>query len=134
MKKVGLSEAARLSGKSRSTVHRSIKSGVLSASKDAKGHTLIDVSELERVYGVLRRDTVKNESETHDATHDETQELRTRVAFLEAEIKAKDELIETLRENLSDLRTRLEKSDELIASTITQKRLGWFGSMFGKRS
>ena len=58
---------------------------------------------------------------------------RTRATFLEAEIKAKDELIATLRENLSDLRTPLQKSDELIASTITQKRLGWFDSMFGKR-
>ena len=134
MAQVGLSEAARLVGRSRSTIHRAVKSGDLSASRDAKGHRTIDTSELQRVFGALQTDTVTNESETHDATHDETQELRTRVAFLEAEIKAKDELIETLRENLSDLRTRLEKSDELIASTITQKRLGWFGSMFGKRS
>ena len=129
MAQVGLSEAARLVGRSRSTIHRAVKAGDLSASRDAKGHRMIDTSELQRVFGALQTDTVKNESETHDATHDETQELRTRVAFLEAEIKAKDELIETLRENLSDLRIRLEKSDELIASTITQKRLGWFGSM-----
>lgn len=48
-----LSESARLTGKSRRTIQRYVKSGKLSAKSDANGNPSIDTSELIRVFGEL---------------------------------------------------------------------------------
>jgi len=50
---VNLSEAARLAGKDRSTIHRKVKDGTLSATVDAAGNKAIDTAELQRVFGAL---------------------------------------------------------------------------------
>jgi hypothetical protein len=46
---IGLNEAARLSGRNRSTLHRAMKDGRLSYTLDDAGERRIDVAELERV-------------------------------------------------------------------------------------
>src|SRR3954469_7996238 len=51
---VGVTEAARLTGKGRQTIYRAIEAGPLSASRDAHGHVTVDIAELERVYGSLQ--------------------------------------------------------------------------------
>jgi len=48
---VGLHEASRIVGRNRSTLHRAMKDGRLSYSRDAAGERRIDVAELERVFG-----------------------------------------------------------------------------------
>ena len=53
MAKHSISEAARLSSKSRSTLHRHIKCGKLSKEIGLGGDPVIDTSELRRVYGDL---------------------------------------------------------------------------------
>ena len=50
---VSVSEAARLTGKSRTTLHRLIKTGELSTCKGERNKRLIDTSELLRVFGQL---------------------------------------------------------------------------------
>lgn len=55
MPKVSLSEAARLTGKSRVTIHRHIDKGRLSKELDGTGSPVIDIAELERVYGTLKQ-------------------------------------------------------------------------------
>lgn len=50
MAKISISEASRLTGKNRSTLHRHIKSGKLSKFLDEDGNPTIDTSELARVY------------------------------------------------------------------------------------
>jgi len=52
--KVSISEAARLAGKSRTTLHRLIKTGELSVSTGDRNAKMIDVSELLRVFPDLR--------------------------------------------------------------------------------
>ena len=52
--KVGLTYAAKLTGKQRSTILRAIKAGRLSEHRDSHGRRRVDVAELERVYGPLR--------------------------------------------------------------------------------
>lgn len=54
MAMVSVSEAARLTGKSRTTLHRLIKTGELSTCKGDRNKKLIDTSELLRVFGVLK--------------------------------------------------------------------------------
>ena len=68
---VSVTEAARLTGKNRATIHRYIKQGKLSQSTDATGSKKVETSELLRVFGtisaspatVLQRDVIQ-----HDAT------------------------------------------------------------------
>lgn len=52
MAKVGAQRAAELTGKSKSTIQRSMNAGKLSYEIDANGRRLVDVSELERVFGL----------------------------------------------------------------------------------
>ena len=61
--KVGPSKAAQLARVARSTIYKDIEEGKLSAEQDGKGHRVIDVSELERVYGEL---SAPNNGETSD--------------------------------------------------------------------
>ena len=46
-------EAARLSGRNQSTLHRAMKAGRLSYTVDAAGQRRIDTAELDRVFGIL---------------------------------------------------------------------------------
>jgi hypothetical protein len=55
MPKVSLSEAARLTGKARQTIHRHIDKGKLTKEIDGTGSPVLDVAELERVYGTLQQ-------------------------------------------------------------------------------
>lgn len=50
MAQISISEASRLTGKNRSTLHRHIKSGKLSKFLDKDNNPVIDTSELARVY------------------------------------------------------------------------------------
>jgi hypothetical protein len=48
---VSISEAARLTNKTRATIYRHIKSGKLSVTKQGDGTNTVSIPELERVYG-----------------------------------------------------------------------------------
>ena len=50
---VSISEAARLTGKSRTTLHRLIKTGELSTCHGERNARMLDTSELLRVFGTL---------------------------------------------------------------------------------
>lgn len=54
MAKVGAKRASELTGKSKSTIQRAMKNGKISYEVDDSGRRLIDVSELERVYGLSK--------------------------------------------------------------------------------
>lgn len=53
LSKVSVSQAARLTGKSRETINKATKSGKLSFSRNASNHKEIDVAELERAYPLV---------------------------------------------------------------------------------
>lgn len=55
MAKVSISEAARLTGKSRTTLHRLIKAGDLSTCSGARNAKMVDISELIRVFGDISK-------------------------------------------------------------------------------
>ncbi len=52
MAKVGLKEAARLTGKNASTITRAAKAGRISCSQDQHGNRTFEVAELDRVFGL----------------------------------------------------------------------------------
>lgn len=113
MARHSISEAARLTGKARSTIQRHIKAGRLSVQADPDGNPIIDTSELTRVYQTLQ---VGGAAESTMRQH-ETPPSDT---LLQAEIDAlrqeRDDLakaaeaaeIDRLKADLASVREQLE--------------------------
>ena len=100
--KFNLNQAAKAVNIARSTLYRDINNGKVSITKDAKGKSFIDVSELERVYGTVKlNDTEESVPEIHNATLDNTR-------LYEQEISLLREHIDILKDERDDLRKRLD--------------------------
>lgn len=112
MAKHSVSEAARIAGKSRSTIHRHIKQGRISKEIGPDGEPLIDTSELSRVYGDVVQPTA---SSGQHMLHAETplQDLET-----------KAELLALRRENeaLRDERDRWAAQAERLTLLLADQR------------
>lgn len=94
MAKLNLSQAAKVTGKNRTTIWRHINSGKLSAERDRDGMPFVDTSELLRVYGELRNNaTPAAEEIQHHATHGYPELV---------------EVIELLRKEQAEMRVQIE--------------------------
>jgi hypothetical protein len=127
MAKVSLSEAARMAGKSRVTIHRHIEKGLLAKEIDQTGNPVIDLSELERVYGSLRYDTAATEIAVTDETVNnrsmiqmENENLHERLALLADE---RERERQTLREMINDLRTERDRLLKLLEEQTSSVKL-----------
>lgn len=111
MSKIRISEAEQMTGKSRTTIYRDIDNGRVSAEVDEQGVKVIDVAELQRVYGNLTR-----QDETQSGT--KVGQYETKCDNLkqdEKQIMDSDNtqmLIETLREQIALLKTQLEQATQ----------------------
>lgn len=88
-----ISEAARLYGKARSTIHRAIAAGRLSCSVRGDGVRVIDLSELIRLWGEpkhrppeAQQDATPSESDTQQAMLREMQAMRRELVALREEV------------------------------------------------
>ena len=124
---VSISEAARLTGKSRKTIQRYVADGRISMSQHVAGRNGIDISELIRVFGQLSQldPALSHATESQsDAPHVAPDvaatlaQLQAENALLKAQIEAKDA-------NLADLRQSLR----LLEHVPSTKRRWW---QFGK--
>jgi hypothetical protein len=93
-----LGTAATAAGLSKSTIHRAIKAGRISATKNDTGDWSIDPAELHRVFPPVTDEPVPLE-------RDATPKLEAMVAKLEAEITALKGVSDLLRSQLVDVRT-----------------------------
>lgn len=107
MAKVSISEAARLTGKSRTTLHRLIKTGELSTCYGERNARMVDVSELIRVFGTLEQrlpeqvsGQVSEQSDTGVSAQGEQviAQLRQEVEHLKTLVSAKDSHIDSLKQ------------------------------------
>ena len=107
MAKISISEAARLTGKSRTTLHRLITTGELSTCHGARNARMVDVSELIRVFGPLEyrpSEQVAAQVSEHSGTGVSAQseqviaQLRQEVEHLKTLVSAKDSHIDSLRQ------------------------------------
>lgn len=126
MAKVGAQRAAVLTGKSKSTIQRAMNSGKLSFELDQNKRRIIDVSELERVFGIKKQES-KIEDPVETATLStnvsaavERERMIMQVKMLEGQLTTASEHIEDLK----DQRDKWEKqaSQVLITSQYTQKQ------------
>lgn len=121
---VSISEAARLTGKARSTLHKYIKQGKLSTTTDQNtGNKSIETSELIRVFGkISNSSTTDSDSVTHlsklqQETPNTTQSLQIKLQLLEQEnahLKAEKEL---LSKNLDDIRQAMLLIESKLPTT-----------------
>jgi len=96
-----LGEAAKATGRSKSTILRALNRGALSATKDNKGRYQIDPAELHQVF----RETVHETPDRTPRNSDEITDLRTRLAVAER-------LAEERQQTIADLRRRLDREGE----------------------
>lgn len=97
-----VSKAAELVGLSRKTMYSHIRSGKVSASKNAKGVLLIDTSELIRVFSDLRyeQDTDGNR-ERHQNSPDSNQIMLDKMDQMARQIESLTETVMLLQKQLS---------------------------------
>lgn len=104
MAKVSISEAARLTGKSRTTLHRLIKAGELSTCHGARNARMLDISELLRVFGAFEHSPSVQDVEHVDEQPDTV------------EIKQSEQIIAQLRQEVEHLKTLVSAKDSHIDS------------------
>ena len=104
-----LGTAARATGLSKSTIHRAIKAGRVSAGRSDTGDYAIDPAELHRVFPPFDSAAVRsgNGSLRQAATPPEAVEMALKNARLEAEIAASALVAELLRRQLDETRQDL---------------------------
>ncbi|SBZ52424.1 Excl1 protein [Klebsiella pneumoniae] len=118
MARVSISEAARLTGKSRTTLHRLIKTGDLSTCSGERNAKMVDTSELLRVFGPFEQPKGEHHSgqvsEQRDtASADQSEQvirhLKQEIEHLNILLLSKDSHIDSLKQAM----LLLEKLNEL---------------------
>ena len=130
MAKVGAQRAADLTGRSKSTVQRAMNNGKISYELDANGRRVVDVSELDRVFG-LKSATSGGEN-TGSSTEAVEIEMKRAQDMLEMErlkmrVKFLEEQLDQANDQIEDLKTQRDKwekqaSQVLITSQYSQKQ------------
>ncbi len=129
MAKVGAQRAAELTGRSKSTIQRSMNSGKLSFEIDGNGRRLIDASELDRVFGLLPQGAATGPSSQETTPQNELQRAADMLEIERLKMRARglEEQIEMLREQLEDMRGQRDlwqkqSQQILITSQYSQKQ------------
>jgi len=98
---VSISEAARLTGKSRKTIHTYVTSGKVTKVTDTQGRPKIDTSELIRVFGDIRVTDSKQKSQCN-FSQEVTPETVTSKVTENHQVEVLKKEIEMLRELLTE--------------------------------
>lgn len=120
-----LGEAARQVTVTKSTLHRAIHDGRLSANRDDQGHYQIDPAELFRVFDPVARNASSNDSEqASDVSRDDPERVEEHLGTPRNTAKSDSvrwfqQQIEELQEETSELRRENEEKD----SRLTELRL-----------
>lgn len=126
MAKVGAQRAAELTGKSKSTIQRAMKSGKISYEMDKNDRRVIDVSELERAFGLVPQESDNQnqkavEAEIEKATQTlEMERLKMRIKMLEEQLDTSKDLVDDLKEQRDQWQKQAQQT--LITSQYSQKQ------------
>ena len=126
MAKVGAQRAAELTGKSKSTIQRAMKSGKLSFEHDANGRRVIDVSELDRAFGLLPQESDRSSQQNIEAEIEKAAHMFETERF-KMQIKILEEQLDLAREQIDDLKQQREQwqkqaQQTLLTSQYSQKQ------------
>ena len=122
MSKVSISEASRLTNKTRKTIYKYIQDGLLTVSMDTQGKKVIDISELIRVFGEIEMPeyTEVNNTEVSNNIHQVTlesiqliAEKDVEIAKLQSLLAGKDELLNSKNDQIKTLEKSLHLLEDL---------------------
>lgn len=126
MAKVGAQRAAELTGRSKSTIQRAIKAGKISVEKDMNSRNVIDVSELDRVFGLKPQ---QEETQTSSAVEAELKKAADMIEMerLKMRVKMLEEQVESLYTQLDDMKGQRDQWQKqaqqvLLTSQYSQKQ------------
>ena len=105
MAKVGVKRATELTGKSKSTIQRAMNDGKLSYEMDGKTR-IIDVSELERVYGIQEGALDTSAKEATPSYEVELQKAKHALEIdrLELKVKMLEDKLDIAEDQINDLK------------------------------
>ncbi len=146
MSKVSISEASRLTNKTRKTIYKYIQDGLLTVSMDTQGKKVIDISELIRIFGEIEmpKYTEVNNTEVSNNIHQVTlesiqliAEKDVEIARLQSLLAGKDELLNSKNDQIKTLEKSLHLLEDLtnkIPVPITQEPVqkGFWKRLLGK--
>ncbi len=117
-----LGEAAKATGKSKSTISKAIKNGRISASKGGNGVYSIDPSELHRVYPITLKETGIPEHEVPLKSPEVNTTKENKIRELGILLKAFEQRLEDRDEQLSDLKEDRNKWRQQATALLEDKR------------
>jgi hypothetical protein len=121
-----LGQAAKATGISKTSLHRAINKGRISAAKNDNGAYEIEPSELHRVYPpVAEGDSSANPDLVSGGTPEtavETEVLRREVQLLRERLTDKDGVISDLRERLDQSEQERREKDRQLTALLTDER------------
>ena len=145
---IGLTEAAKLTGKNKATIHRAMKDNRLSFTVNDNGERQIDPAELGRVFPIVRRreeDKVADSNRPKVASNytqlsqlsAQLEAERSKSAGLEARLADKDAVIDDLRQRLDREGEERRQAQAQLTALLTDQRAqparrSWW--RFGKQS
>ncbi|HRK98752.1 MAG TPA: plasmid replication DNA-binding protein [Alphaproteobacteria bacterium] len=129
--KVSVVEASKMAGVSRATFYRHITEKKISTTQDDKGNTVIDVSELVRIYGNKLKSLEEIEKEETDQLDESETErdsslgLKIQVDMLKERLKdyneERDRERNQLTEQIEALKSQLARAEEQRIKSEDQK-------------
>lgn len=130
---IGLTEASKLTGKDKTTIHRAMKSGRLSFTLGDDGDRQIDPAELERVFPIKPQDgelevaprNRKKAGSNHAQIAQLTAQLeieRTKTAGLAERLADKDGVIDDLRQRLDREGEERRQAQARLTALLTDQR------------
>lgn len=133
MTKVGAQRAADLTGRSKSTIQRAMTAGKLSYETDETGHRLIDVADLERLFGL------KPQGDAGSASSEESEAYASEARSVEGGgLAVLRERVEALEAQLDDLRAQRDAwqkqaQDAVASCQAAQKQVDVFAETIRER-
>lgn len=112
MSKLTVAEAHRATNKARSTIERHIADGTLSATKTDSGRALIDVSELQRVYGDVKIDAIKKTKQKSSAIPFDEDEITLEIQQLRHQLELSERDREEAQRREREERERHQETRE----------------------
>lgn len=106
--KHSVSEAAKLTGKNRTTIYRHMKNSVISFEKGPTGNPVIETSELERVYGSLHCNVAMQQADTPSET--------VQVAVLQAQLDATQKMLQDAQKDRDDWKEQAQQAFMLLTN------------------
>lgn len=123
---IGITEAAKLVGKSPKTLYAAIKAGKMSTSTNIDGQKIVSISEVIRVYGDINKNSdYETALEQGKSGNLEILELKHKLDLLSQENEQLKQRLDDKEKNLEDLR----QATKLL--TNQDKKISWLARLLG---